>query len=54
MSKGLAFWIIWLIALIFGGWLGYGYGLNAYTGGNLISMVLFFLLGWQVFGFPIQ
>jgi hypothetical protein len=60
MSKGLAFWIIMLILLIFGIWTGYmtpvvanGYA-HYYLGMSAVTYVLLFLLGWQVFGFPIQ
>jgi hypothetical protein len=60
MSKGLAFWIIMLILLVFGIWTGYavpvvagGY-VHYYLGMTAVTYVLLFLLGWQVFGFPIQ
>lgn len=58
MSKALAFWIVWLIVLIFGGFVGYTYAGVGYAhyglGMDFAVMFLIFLLGWQVFGFPIQ
>lgn len=53
MTKGLLFWIIFLITLLFGGWWSYGLGVG-YFGGSLIVMVLIGLVGWQTFGPPIK
>lgn len=55
MTLGILFWVLWIIALIFGlalhsGYIG-GYGL---IGGSLLTFVLFGLLGWQVFGPPVH
>lgn len=57
MSKGLLFWVIWIICLL--AWLGVNFGglggnLGHYAGGGVIEFILFGLLGWQVFGPPIQ
>ncbi len=52
MPKGLAFWIIFLIAFVFSVWIGW-----PWTFGALPILVLFLLiglLGWGVFGPPIQ
>lgn len=58
MSKGLAFWIIMLILFVFSAWIGFSYvGIgyaHYFVGGNFVIFVLLFLLGWQVFGFPIR
>lgn len=60
MSKGLAFWLIWLVCLIFGlylGWPEQGVGTGVSfrpLGMTVIQFVLFALLGWKVFGPPIQ
>lgn len=57
MSKGLLFWILMILWLIFGFWINWGaisggaYGL---AGGNLMLFVLLGLLGWQVFGAPVK
>jgi hypothetical protein len=54
MSRGLLFWVIWVVCLLV--WAGATFnvgglgGLRAYAGGGLIEFVLFGLLGWQVFG----
>lgn len=48
MSKGLAFWILMLLWLIFGIWSVWpGYYL---VGGHVLLWVVIALLGWQVFG----
>lgn len=54
MPIGLAFWIIMLIWLVFGLLTHFGIvGTAAWTGtANVVLLfVLFFLLGWKVFGF---
>lgn len=56
MSRGLIFWILMIIWLVFGivvhfGFIGAPYGL---LGGALLLFILFALLGWQVFGPPIH
>jgi hypothetical protein len=48
MSLGMAFWVIWIVALVFGFWAGWGNGRQ--LGGNLVVLVLLGLLGWAVFG----
>lgn len=52
MTLGLAFWIVFLIALIFSSWRNWPD--RAIIGGNLVMFVLFALLGWRVFGAPIH
>lgn len=55
MSMAILFWIVFIVALIFGG-LGYNreapnrWGL----GYNLVIWLLLGLLGWAVFGKPIH
>jgi hypothetical protein len=57
MPKGLLFWIIYVVCLVlwlvadFGGVFG-GYGHLA--GGGVVDFILIGLLGWGVFGAPIQ
>ena len=53
MSKGTIFWVIMILVAFGWGWgrpwtdrMGFGLGLCAFA--------LFFLLGWQVFGFVIH
>ena len=57
MPKGLLFWVIWILCLL--AWLGVnvlglGGAAGHLAGGGLIEFVLFFLIGWAVFGPPIQ
>ncbi len=57
MSKGLLFWVIWIVCLL--AWLGVNFGgigggLRPYTGGGVIEFILFGLLGWNAFGPPVQ
>jgi hypothetical protein len=56
MTRGLIFWVIMLVWLVFslavfGGYLG---GTYAVGGGALLHFVLFLLLGWQVYGPPVR
>jgi len=55
MSLGLAFWILMLIWLAFSlmAFGGYG-GPYVLRGSGLLLFILFALLGWKVFGKPIQ
>ena len=54
MSKGLLFWMIWVICVLI--WEGVNFaGIGGpqvahLAGGSVIEFVLFGLLGWQVFG----
>jgi hypothetical protein len=55
MTLGLAFWILMLIWLVFGGLLYFGMVTTAWAGiSTLLLFVLFGLLGWQVFGAPLH
>jgi hypothetical protein len=56
MGIGLAFWVIFLVAIIFFGALigGVFYGPHWGEASNIVVMVLIFLLGWRVFGFMIR
>jgi hypothetical protein len=59
MSKGLAFWLIFLICVIFGVYLGWpeqgaGYISFRPLGMNLVQFLLIGLLGWSVNGPPIK
>ena len=55
LSLGLLFWILMIIWLIFGFWSYYRPAGNNYFpfGSHLLFWVLLFLIGWEVFGFPI-
>lgn len=54
MSIGLVFWILMLLWFVF--WLAGHWGAHTYgpLGNNVFLFVLFLLLGWQLFGAPIQ
>jgi hypothetical protein len=55
MNLGLAFWIIMLIWLVFGGLLHFGMLTAAWAGAStLLLFVLFLIVGWQVFGAPLH
>jgi hypothetical protein len=54
MSRGLLFWVIWVLCFLV--WLGVSFGgfggqYGAHlAGGGAIDLILTGLLGWQVFG----
>ena len=54
MSLNIAFWVIMLVWLLFGAWHLYQSANPMIIGGNLIVFVLFLILGWKVFGAPLQ
>jgi len=55
MTLGLAYWILILIWLVFGGLVHFGMIATAYAGAStLLLFVLFVLLGWQTFGAPLH
>lgn len=55
MSLGLAFWIIWLIVVVFGVLAHFGIVGVAYAPiGGVILLILITLLGWSVFGPPLR
>jgi phosphate/sulfate permease len=59
MKIGLLFWILMLLWLVFGLWMYWpastgtplAFGL---IGGNLLLFLVIGLLGWKVFGSPVQ
>lgn len=58
MSRGLIFWVMMLIWLVFGiiniaGVAG-AYSHMVLVGGSFFEFVLFLLLGWQVYGPPVR
>ncbi len=57
MSMGLCYWVLMLVALVFGGSIGWrnrATGGVLYGGGGLILFILLVLLGWKVFGAPVH
>ena len=55
MSRGLIYWIIILIWILL--WLAPAFGFSgAYMGqaSNVVLLILFILLGWNVFGPPVR
>lgn len=56
MTRGLIFWVIMLVWLVFGIASHFGFVAAPYSllGGVLLLFILFALLGWQVFGAPIK
>lgn len=54
MSMGLLFWILMLLSVLFGWWSWYGPRTYGPLGTNLLLLILLALLGWKVFGAPIN
>jgi hypothetical protein len=56
ISIGLLFWLLMIIWLIFGIWTEWPIASNTYhpIGRHILLWILLFLLGWQVFGWPIS
>jgi hypothetical protein len=52
MSSGIWFWIIYVISILFGGYLGWPF--DRKSGIWIILFVLVGLLGYRVFGAPVQ
>ncbi len=51
MSVGLLFWVLYIVALVFGFWTNWPAGGNVRPlGGTLLFFVLIGLLGYKVFG----
>jgi hypothetical protein len=54
MPKGLLFWILMILWLILGLWAVWPITNFGLAGGNLLLFILLGLLGWKVFGPPLQ
>jgi hypothetical protein len=59
MPKGLLFWVVFVIAVLFGCWANWGGGTAnppnmRWFGVSAVIWVLIFLLGWGVYGFVVQ
>jgi hypothetical protein len=55
MPLGFIFWLLMLLALIFGGWFNYGQPTwRGWLSGSLFLWCVLAILGWRVFGFIIQ
>jgi hypothetical protein len=57
MPLGIFFWVLMLLWLIFGVWSNRADiqgGRFVSVGGTLLEFILFFILGWKVFGFIVQ
>ena len=57
MSKAFLFWLIMVLWLLFGLWVGRptpGAWAWQPLSGTIILWLLLFMLGWKVFGFPIH
>lgn len=54
MQPGILFWVIYVIAILFGGWSNYeaapNSGWQRRFGAYLVLWLLLGMLGWQVFG----
>ncbi len=55
MSAGIWFWILMILPLLFGGWRAYTDTPNrSFYGFGMLLWIVLFLLGWRVFGSPVQ
>jgi hypothetical protein len=54
MTFGLIFWILMLLWLVYGMWGWYSPGNQHWYGHAGFLFILFLLLGWRVFGAPVQ
>jgi len=55
LGIGVVFWILMLLWLVGGFWVYYSPSPNyRMYGGHLFLWFLLFLVGWEVFGFPIS
>jgi len=52
MKSSLIFWILMLFWLVFGVWSTWPNYKAA--GGNILTFLLFLILGWKAFGGPVQ
>jgi hypothetical protein len=51
MPKGMVFWLIFIVCLLFGGWWCFGYGDHrAYAPEYFVTFVLIGILGWGIYG----
>lgn len=53
MSIALLFWVIYIVAIVFGLYTNRA-GLPAWAGGSLLYFILIGILGWAVFGAAIH
>lgn len=57
MTRGILFWILMLLWLIFGFYLNWNViqgGAYGIAGFNILLFILLGVLGWQVFGSPVK
>jgi hypothetical protein len=56
MGLGLIFWILMLLWLVFGIWSNWAAGTPSIKafGGDLLAFILFLVIGWKIFGAPVQ
>lgn len=54
MTKAFLFWILMILWLIFGILIPHWGAYTMAAGGSLLEFILFGLLGWQVFGKPVN
>jgi hypothetical protein len=55
MQPGILFWVLMILWAVFWGW-GYWTPEQPFArgGGYLLTFALFFIIGWKLFGPPVQ
>ncbi len=54
LGIGMLFWILMILWLLFGFWANWTPAPNYRVfGGHLLLWFLLFLIGWEIFGFPV-
>lgn len=54
MTFTLIYWVLMLFWLVFSVWRNYPLTDRLSLGGSVLEFILFFILGWAVFGPPIR
>lgn len=54
MPAGIWFWLIYILCFLFGGWFFWSQWGYYGFGGSFVIFFLMGLLGWKLFGPPIQ
>lgn len=53
MTLGMIFWILLIVAFVFGGW-GFYRDRATFAPSNWLYLILLLILGWAEFGSPVK